>query len=303
MKFDWDNWSTGGRIIFVATSVAALSMFMNWVDIGITSRIGLSQEAFLLLGFWIYPIVMLFSNKPINLAWGLLCATLSFIVTSIYMVNKTIELLGETINTTAVGAWVFLCASIALGVGVVKHATDGVDESENKINLRPLGTVLPIIFLIPGLLLLGHWFIFPDWKTSTIEPVVGLLLIGLSIGLWLLFGEGGRQSIVRIPHVSNTTPESNITSTDKDDTLKVSLFSMVLGFLSILGLGAAGSINNFNFVSIVISGTLFAAISGLVLGVVNIKSKQGVSKRMSITGIAMSSMVLAFLLLAYMSAF
>ncbi|MFC1772606.1 PDZ domain-containing protein [Pseudomonadota bacterium] len=130
MRFDWDNWGAGGKTIFIAACVAILSMFMNWVDIGITTRIGISQQAFLLLGFWIYPVVMLFNNKPINLAWGLLCSALSFVATAIYIASKTIELFGETTNVAAVGAWVFIGASAALGAGVVKY------NSVNIINKR-----------------------------------------------------------------------------------------------------------------------------------------------------------------------
>jgi len=115
MKFDWDNWNTGGRIIFVAACAATLSMFMNWVDVGITTRIGISQGVFAYLGLWIYPVLMLFNNRPISLSWGLLCAILSFIVTVYYIAIRSKELLGGTYNFSAIGAWVFLCASIALG--------------------------------------------------------------------------------------------------------------------------------------------------------------------------------------------
>jgi hypothetical protein len=125
MKFDWDNWNTGGRIIFVAACVATMSMFMNWVDIGITTRIGISQGAFAYLGFWIYPVLMLFNNRPINLAWGLLCATLSFVAAAFEAAFRSTELLGEIYNFSAIGAWVFLFASFALGVGVVKYARSG----------------------------------------------------------------------------------------------------------------------------------------------------------------------------------
>lgn len=50
MKFDWQHWSLGGKIIFVAACFAILSMFMNWVDLGIVSANGLSQGVFLILG-------------------------------------------------------------------------------------------------------------------------------------------------------------------------------------------------------------------------------------------------------------
>ena len=66
MKIDWNNWNLGGKIIFIAACIAIFSMFMNWVDIGISARIGISQLAFIFLIFWIYPVRKLLNNKPIN---------------------------------------------------------------------------------------------------------------------------------------------------------------------------------------------------------------------------------------------
>ena len=67
MKLEWSKWNIGGKIIFVAGCMATVSMFMNWVDIGITTRIGISQGTFLFLAFWIYPIYMLLKNRNIKL--------------------------------------------------------------------------------------------------------------------------------------------------------------------------------------------------------------------------------------------
>ncbi len=52
MKFDWQNWNLGGKIIFVAACLAAATMLMKWVDVGIISQSGLSQQAYIFLAFW-----------------------------------------------------------------------------------------------------------------------------------------------------------------------------------------------------------------------------------------------------------
>jgi len=128
MKFDWKNWGLGVKMIFVAACVASASMLMTWVDIGIASQSGLSQGAFLFLGLWVYPVLMLFKNKGIHRIWGLVCSICSVVFTLGYISSKSIELFGETINAAATGAYLFLLASIALVFGVVKYAPVAIDE-------------------------------------------------------------------------------------------------------------------------------------------------------------------------------
>ncbi len=133
MKFDWQNWNVGGKVIFVAACVATASMLMKWVDVGIASQSGLSQGVFLLLGLWVYPVLMLFKNKAIHRAWGLVCSIASVVFTLGYISSKSIELFGETVNAAATGAYLFLLASIALIVAIIKykpviHAEDNAEQ-------------------------------------------------------------------------------------------------------------------------------------------------------------------------------
>ena len=130
MKLDWKNWNLGGKIIFIAGCVATVSMLMKWVDVGIASQTGLSQGAFLFLGLWVYPLLMLFKNKSIIKLWGLGCSIASVIITIVYISSKSVELFDQTINAAANGAWLFLFASIALGVGILKYST--VSPIENS---------------------------------------------------------------------------------------------------------------------------------------------------------------------------
>jgi len=135
MKFDWDKWNDGGKLIFVNACLAILSMFMNWSDIGIASRTGMQNGAVLCLGLWIYPVVMLLRNKPINLGLGLLCATLSFAFVAIYLIDMTSrEVLGETVDVSAIGAWVFLAASFFLGVGVIRYQSLGLGDYREMVS-------------------------------------------------------------------------------------------------------------------------------------------------------------------------
>ena len=122
MKFDWANWDIGGRIIFIAACVAIVSMFMKWVDVGIVSRSGLGQVTMFLLGLYVYPVLMLFENKPISRVWGLVCSILAVVFTLVYINSQSVEFLGASINIVGPGAWIFFLASIALIVGVLKYS-------------------------------------------------------------------------------------------------------------------------------------------------------------------------------------
>jgi hypothetical protein len=128
MKFDWQNWNTGGKIIFSAARAAVLSIFMTWVEFAFISQNGLAQEAWIFLGLWIYPVLMLFKGKSINRGWGLTCSIVSTVITFIYIQEHTKFLVADTPkNTYGGGAVVFLLASIALIVGVVRYTSSTTD--------------------------------------------------------------------------------------------------------------------------------------------------------------------------------
>ena len=113
----WASWGMGARTVFVAACVAVLSMFMNWVDIGFATRNGLSQGTFLFLLLWIYPIQGLLRGKPIMGWLGGIMGAFSAFLTLLYIGSKQVEVFQRATNVAAMGAYVFLFASIALVVG------------------------------------------------------------------------------------------------------------------------------------------------------------------------------------------
>lgn len=118
---NWSGWNLGGKSIFVAFCAAVASMLLNWVDIGIATRNGFSQGTFLFLLLWIYPVRALFRALPISRLWGLLSAGVSALFTLIYIGSKTGEIFGKKINVASTGAWVFLLASIGLGIAILLY--------------------------------------------------------------------------------------------------------------------------------------------------------------------------------------
>ena len=121
MKFNWNNWNIGGKIIFIAACVASVSMLMNWVDIGFRAESGLSQGTFLFLGLWVYLALILLTNKAMDRGLGLVCSIASVGCTVWYISSKSVEFMGSTMNLAGDGAALFLLASVVLIVGIVKY--------------------------------------------------------------------------------------------------------------------------------------------------------------------------------------
>lgn len=121
MKFNFNAWNMGGKVIFISSTVALLSLLFAWVDIGIMSQNGFSQGTFLLFGLFIYPVYKLLNNDAINKKIGLSCGGAAIALTIIYIGSKTGELFGKTVNVSGTGAYLFLIASIALTYGITKY--------------------------------------------------------------------------------------------------------------------------------------------------------------------------------------
>ena len=124
----WATWGLGNQIIFVAGCVSVFSMLLSWVDVGIASQNGFSQGAFLLLGFYVYPLMQLFKNKDINKLWGRVCSIGTLICSLVYISSNTITMFDQSVNVSSTGAYIFLLASIAFIVGVEKYS---VTNKEN----------------------------------------------------------------------------------------------------------------------------------------------------------------------------
>ena len=116
----WENWSLNNKIIFVAACVSTVSMLLSWVDIGISSANGFSTGTFLLLGFYVYPMMQLVKNNELNKLYARICSFGSLACSIFYISSNTISMFGESVNVSSTGAYIFLLASIAFIVGVEK---------------------------------------------------------------------------------------------------------------------------------------------------------------------------------------
>ena len=130
MGFNWKDWNLGGRIIFCSGCVAIISLLMKWVDLGVFSQNGFAQQGYFLLPCWIYPLFVLLKGKKMNVFGGIIPSVIAIIIMIAFISSKGIneEIFGDVVNVNvaAAGAWLFLFASVALLIGVLKYVP--IDE-------------------------------------------------------------------------------------------------------------------------------------------------------------------------------
>ncbi len=117
-SINWAEWPMGGRMIFIATSLAILSMFFKWVDMGFISFNGLSQATFFFLGGFAYPCMILLKGQQMDRTWGLVSSIGATVAVLIYIASKNVRFIG---NVSAIGAHLFLLCSITLIIGVILY--------------------------------------------------------------------------------------------------------------------------------------------------------------------------------------
>ena len=129
MEYNWKDWNLGGKIIFCSACVAIIALLMKWVDLGVFSQNGFAQQGYLLLPCWIYPLLVLFKDKKMNVFAGIIPSVIAIIIMITFISSKGIndEIFGDVVNVNvaAAGAWLFLFASVTLLIGVVKYIPVG----------------------------------------------------------------------------------------------------------------------------------------------------------------------------------
>ncbi len=127
MKINFSQWNVGGKMIFIATGLAVLSLFMSWVDLGFVSASGFQQDGYLFLIFYIYPVYKLLRDRPMKRVLGLLSSMLAVVTAIAFLLSKSVDVFGTTVNGAGAGLYLFVIASVLLTVGVFKYAV--VEES------------------------------------------------------------------------------------------------------------------------------------------------------------------------------
>lgn len=130
---------SGSKTIVIAAGIAVITMFMNWVDIGIIARNGLDQEAYLFLLPWLYPVIRIMKNQKMHKLAASLMLLISGGAAVMYIFSKNIELGGSVTNVSAAGSHLFVLACLVALSGVSRYTftEDGkTPEPQKHSSLR-----------------------------------------------------------------------------------------------------------------------------------------------------------------------
>lgn len=131
MTFSWSNFNLGGKIIIVSTVIAIISIFMPWIDTTLSTSSGWQQLAFLLLAFYVYPVLQAINNKPLSLIWGSASSIAAAVAAVAFMEWKTIPFEGVDLCFAGQGTYLFVVSSIFLFAGVLKYKPTETTSIEN----------------------------------------------------------------------------------------------------------------------------------------------------------------------------
>ena len=135
MKVKFNEWDLGGKLIFISSILAVISLFMPWADLGIFSVSGFQQDGYLFLVLFIYPFYRVMKNQSINKIIGLISSGLAFIISLMFLFSKSVDMFGSTINAGGIGLYLFVITTIGLIVGVIKYSVieENIIIEEEKI--------------------------------------------------------------------------------------------------------------------------------------------------------------------------
>lgn len=131
MTFSWSNTNIGAKAILIASLIAIISIFLPWIDMTITTSSGWQQFAFILLAFYVYPVLQVIKNKPISLVWGSASSILAAFTSVAFMEWKTIMFEGVDLCLAGQGTYLFFVASVVLFAGVLKYKSTEITPIEN----------------------------------------------------------------------------------------------------------------------------------------------------------------------------
>lgn len=122
MKFNFSRWDLGGKLIFISTCLAFVSFFFKWVEFAFLSENGFAQGAVFFILVFIYPLLMVLQEKPLNKVAGYICGVVGVLLGVFYIFSKSANFFGESINAASTGPYVFIISSLILTYGVKKRS-------------------------------------------------------------------------------------------------------------------------------------------------------------------------------------
>lgn len=133
MEIKFKEWNIGGKLIFISTILAILSLFMSWVDLGIASMSGFQQDGYLFLILYIYPLYKLLKSARLNKIIGAICGVLAVVLSIAFLSSKSVDFFGSTVNAAGTGLYIFIIASIMLTAGIIKYDVVEAQDMDSEV--------------------------------------------------------------------------------------------------------------------------------------------------------------------------
>lgn len=121
LEFNFNEWNIGGKLIFISTIIAILSLLIPWIEGDAEAEIGFLQGSSVFLAMYIYPFFILAQDKKMNNAIGLISAVLAVILPGTFLYYMSRELRQPMLAIISYGMMIFLLAAIILIIGVLKY--------------------------------------------------------------------------------------------------------------------------------------------------------------------------------------
>lgn len=132
LQFNFSGWNLGGKLIFISTVIAILSLLLPWIE-GDGDTLGYKQGASLFLGLYIYPFFVLTMDKKMNTAAGYLFGGLAVLLPSYFLYYMADEMAASISEAAGIGIIIFILCGILLLIGIHKYERyhrHGIDEEE-----------------------------------------------------------------------------------------------------------------------------------------------------------------------------
>jgi len=137
LEFNFKGWNIGGKLIFISTLIAILSLLLPWIAGDADAEMGFKQGGSLFLITYIYPFFILAQDKSMNNAVGMFSSILAVILPSTFLYYMSRQIRQPMPEIISYGLMIFLIAGIILIIGVLKYVPydrehDRLMEKEEK---------------------------------------------------------------------------------------------------------------------------------------------------------------------------
>lgn len=135
LEFNLTEWNIGGKLIFISTLIAIISLLFTWIDSGDQSEIGFLQGGSLFLAVYIYPFFILAQDKHMNKIIGGVSSILSVLLPLLLLYYMSGEMREPMMDISGIGIIIFIIAGVLLIIGVFKYVPYdryGIEEKKTK---------------------------------------------------------------------------------------------------------------------------------------------------------------------------